>query len=196
MNSPFFAGIRRRLSATIAVCLAAATIIPATAFAGDGTDLREAGSDDRFRVVERFPDGDDEPVDLPAVDDESPFGPVVDKIERREWSTAFETIESAGVAEAFSANPIEAFAAGYVAFEAGEFDRALEYFETADDLEVVDDYRAYYAARAAMEIEDVHRATIEAARVGDESPLYPDALMVLSRALDEAGEAEDRRRAD
>lgn len=166
------------------------------AVADDG-DIRQAGGEESFRAIERFPEDDQEPdVEVAAVDEDSLFAAVVDDVEHEHWEAAREQIDSSDVRSDIEADPERQFLAGYVAYEAGAADEALEWFDEIDgDFEILSDYLALYTAKAAMDAGDAHRATVEAASVPRESRLHDDALLLLAQALEEAGEREDRERA-
>ena len=175
--------------------------ISVVAVAEEGSNLRQAGSDDRFRVIDRFSEPDTQPeqssTEMPTVEESSPFYPAVQSVKDERWSLALDLLSHSSLAEELAQQPSKQFLAGYVALQSGDTSTALEYFDAIDEgrLSALSDYRAYYAARAALELDDAHRATLEASKVSDDSRLYEDALYVLAQALAKAGERQDVERA-
>ena len=195
-----FARFRYTAPAVIAAVAigAAALVISTTAEADD--DLRGAGDEDRFRVIDRFDDSDvvtDGAYELPAVDEDSRLHAAVEQVEHEEWNNADSKFRNlSGATDFLAERPAKRFLAGYVALQAGDADRALNLFDgLCDDTQPIDDYCAHYTAKAAMENGDPHRATIAAARISEDSRLYADSLLLLAESLTEAGESEDLRRA-
>ncbi len=172
------------------------TITSTEVAADDGQDVRAAGGEEHFRVIDRFPD-DDDAAQIHVVAEESPFHPVIESVRHEDWSNAHQRLSDPGLASKLEGDAPRQFLAGYIALEAGDAQRAAELLTSINDsvLPVLSDYRAYYAAKAAMELEDFHTATIQAALVSEDSRLYRDAIYLLARALVEAGETKDRERA-
>lgn len=168
--------------------------LPATAAAEDGFDLSQAGGEEHFRVIDRFPDGDTSSSD-DADTDGDPLDPVVEHVLNEQWDDAFDLLSS-DLSDVLDARPEVRFLAGYTAHRAEQHEAALSHFDALDgELVSLGDYRSYFAARAAFEDEDFHRATVLAASVDDDSRFHADALFLLARALEESGENEDLRRA-
>ena len=167
------------------------------ATADEGSDLRQAGSDAQFRVIDRFGDQDQPPVELPTVESSSPFYPAVQSVKDENWSQALSHLSDDSLQDKLAERPAKLFLAGYVALRTGDAEQAVEYFDAIDDesLSVLSDYRAYFAAQAFFDLDDFHRATLEASAVSSDSLLYEGALYILAQSLAEAGETEDKNRA-
>ena len=169
-------------------------MLPATAMAQ--SDLREAGSELQFRVIDRFPEGEREAVEIPTVAPSNPFYSIIGEVKNKNWSTAHRHFSNEELATPLENTPSKRFLAGYAALQAGQYEAALGYFESVgDELEVLSDYLALYTAQAALQSGEAHRATLAAAKVESDSRLYDEALLLLARALHESGESEDRERA-
>ncbi len=188
-----------RTGALLIICAALLLLacLPTTAAADDGAELRQAGGEAQFRVIDRFPSGDQPRVDMPTVEEESPFHDAVEAVRDEDWSQALQLLRADGLQSRLADRPTKQFLAGYVALKNDEPQQALDYFDAidGDELGALSDYRAYYSARAALELDDAHRATVAASAVADDSRLYDDALYLLGRALFSAGERADRERA-
>ena len=183
-----------RIGAASLAVLAILTL-PLAAWAGD-SNLRRAGSDAQFRVIDRFPDRNPISVEMPGVDPSSPFYTVVEAVRAEEWSTAWSRVNSEGAKAQLDAHPHKRFLAAYVGLRADEPEVALEHFDALDgELDALSDYIAYYSAQAALQAGDAHRATLSAAAVSSDSRLYDNALYLQAQALIEAGESADRERA-
>ena len=188
------------------LALLSALALPATGEAGETylANLRDAAGEAHFRTVERFPDreADDDieeasDVDIPGIDAGGPLKAAVEATSRQEWGQALETLNDGDAAAYLDERPLARLYAGIVASRAGEHDQALDWLRGLDDDALYDlgDYRAFYAARSAMANDDHHVATVESARVSSDSRLHEPALYILAQALLEAGETEDKRRA-
>ncbi|RAL23870.1 hypothetical protein DL240_06895 [Lujinxingia litoralis] len=157
---------------------------------------REAGNSARFRVIERFPGSEPEPLEIPTVAPGTPFAPVIEEVERDNWTSAHRKLQEPRLQELLADEPRMTFLAAYVALEAGHPRVALQHLQNLDDdLEVLADYVHFLHARAALKADDAHTATLQAAAVPPESLLFPDALRLLASALQKANQPEDRERA-
>lgn len=174
-----------------------ALIVGAPAVALGQSDVREAGNELRFRVIDRFPAQNARALEIPRVAEGSPFYAVIQEVEKENWSTAWRLISSEDRKELLATTPSKRFLAGVIAMRTNHFEEAFEFFESLDgELSVLDEYRWYYQAEVALQQGKAHEAALAAAQVSSESRLYPDALFLLARALVEAGEEDDRARAE
>lgn len=171
-----------------------ALLFPALASAQ--SDLREAGNEIRFRVIDRFPQQNARPLEIPRLPEGSPFYDVIQEVERQNWSTAWNKISADDLQDALNQDPSKRFLAAIIAQRTGRDHEALHFFHSLDDqLPVLNDYRFLYSAQSAFALDQAHDAALLAARVHPESRLYPDALFLLARALNQTGEAPDQTRA-
>lgn len=170
-----------------------ALLIPTQAFAR--VDLRKAGDQTRFRVIQRFPDSGYTPAEVPIIGESSPFYPIIGLVEKKDWPNAFELFGNKELELALQKNPLQQFLAGYVALQADKPHEAFSYFEDLEQtLPDFADSIHFYSAQAALRQDEPHQAALKAAQVSPESRLYPDALLLLARALHNSGEASDLER--
>jgi soluble lytic murein transglycosylase len=165
----------------------------------DDGGMKSAGSDARFRVIERFPDEEErstasgtesrsrpDRLEL-AVSDE-----LAEAIQRSDWAEAAK-IAGRRIGED---RPSHAFIDGYIAWKRERWEAAREAFdESADSWSKLEDYSAYYAAASALEAGEHHDAVVRAARVPTASRLFGDALSVMVRGLLASEATSDRERA-
>ncbi|TXD34183.1 hypothetical protein FRC98_19315 [Lujinxingia vulgaris] len=198
--------IRNLSKITLALALSLAIPLPAHAQSrGDAppTELaqstpREAGSSARFRVIERFPERDPAPPQIPSIAPTSPFAPIIEDVERNNWASAHRKLQNPELRPLLNDDASLRFLAATVAMEAGHPAQTLAILNALDleaDLPSLADYASLLKARAALATDDAHTATLAAASVDDQSLLYPDALTLLADALQKAGQPEDQKRA-
>ncbi len=184
-----------RFSGAPVVAIAVAVILLPTVVMAQGS-IRDAGNQARFRVIDRFPDQDSSPVEIPRISEGSPLYPVAVAAERENWSTALRRATEEDLEEVLSTHPEKRFLVAVVAHRAGDHERALKEFEAlGDELPLMNDYRALFTARSSMEIGKPHEATLAAASIDSESRLYPLGLLLMARGLRESGETTDREQA-
>ncbi|TXD43306.1 hypothetical protein FRC96_01715 [Lujinxingia vulgaris] len=200
--------IRNLPTITLALAALLTLALPLPAYAqsrGDAppTELaqstpREAGSSAHFRVIERFPERDPAPPQIPAIAPSSPFAPIIEDVERESWASAHRKLQNPELRPLLNDDASLRFLAATVAMQAGHPAQALTILNDLDparDLPILADYASLLKARAALALEDAHTATLAAATVDDKSLLYPDALTLLADALQMAGQPEDHARA-
>lgn len=141
------------------------------ASAQSDNSLRVAGNELRFRVIERFPAGDDWPWSASA---RAAF-------ERGDWEEAFQAIKPAQ-------NPDYAFAYGYAAYKSGRHSTAQATLTNVAENRgaLLRDYAALYAAESALAEKKYDEAQRLAALVSPNVPIHGDAIWVLARALSAA----------
>ena len=161
---------------------------------GSSGDVRSAGGDAQFRVIDRFPK-----AEKASTDDASEASleslisrQVIEAMQRGAWHLA-ERRFSRRIGEV---EPSHRFLRGYLAWKSEEWSEASKHFGfAAEHLPVLADYAHFYHAASELERGRYHRAVTLAARVPPKSRLYPDALYVMAKGLSEAGKSSDRERA-
>lgn len=186
-------------AALLAVATSLVCALPTDASAQSSGDdlasLRKAGDEAKFRVINRFPgdSDDDRPSWASALGiAEQPIvsGAIRNAIEEEKWKVASLLVEKRG----FSGRAAQ-FLAGYLDWRAGAYEDALEHYDAETEIGPIEDYRLYYAARAAFDAEKFHAAALRAAKVPPDSLLLGDSLMLMAEALVEAGKPSDLERA-
>lgn len=140
-------------------------------YADEPNAVRGAGNELRFRVIDRFGPSENA-VDWPWSDEaRSAF-------DRGAWTEAF------GHVKAFKPDdPTHLFGWGYAAYQAGEYESALDALAKASSKSILKDYAALFAARAANELGQTSEARRWATQVDASTPIHADATWVLSRTL-------------
>ena len=160
---------------------------------GEREGVREAGDDARFRVIERFPERQQnrdapESEDLELAISEQ----LAEAMEQNDWARAARLFDRRLGKE----EPSHAFLRGYIEWKRGRWNAARKQFDAAaQSWSMLDDYAAYFAADAAFKAGDYHVAVVRGARVPTSSRLFGDALAVMARGLVKKGTGVDRRRA-
>lgn len=178
-----------------AICLSAA------AWAEEGADVRVdvrgAGSEAKFRVIERFSgagNGAGGRSELPSALGLSvrPALPaaIAEAIAEEKWDVAALLLDKTGVED-----PAEVFLAGYLDWRAGRPAEALAHFDVDESIGLLEDYRLYFGGRAAFDAGDYHRAALYAAGVPADSLLFGRSLMLMGESLLETGTSSDLERA-
>src|SRR5690554_5785038 len=83
------------------------------------TTPREAGSSASFRVIERFPERDPAPAQLPTIAPGSPFAPVIEDVERNNWASAHRKLQAPQLRQLLDDDASLRFLAATVALQAG-----------------------------------------------------------------------------
>lgn len=181
--------------------------MPSGAFAQQGENgVRGAGNDGNFRVISRFPTKSDADNDAlkeqksVAVDDA-----IRDAIAGERWKVANLLLVGASKGKSDAKNPATTQAlqdpyfellSGYLNLRAGNFDTALIQLKALDSkVEVLEDYRLYWAAQSALGAQKTHDAVLLAARVSNKSRLFGSSLILLADALAQSETDDDLARA-
>lgn len=159
--------------------------------------LSGAGDDSRFRVISRFPTAK---AELGPDAEKTPVDDAIrDAIAQQRWKVA-NLLLTGGAAEGTKkgalSDPYFALLSGYLNLQAGDFEGALGQFEALESkVEVLEDYRLYWAAQSALSAGRAHDAVLLAAQLPADSRLFGSSLILLADALAQSGSAEDLERA-
>jgi len=156
-------------------------------------DVRKAGNEARFRVIERLPNaGGDREGSSPALE-YAVSEDVRAGMRREEWSAALEALRG----RIGEWEPRLRFLRAVLRYRLEEYERAYEEFaRLRSELPPLADYSAYLAGASALELGRHHDAVLAAAKVPESSRLYSEGLYVLAKGLIGSGADSDWRRAE
>jgi soluble lytic murein transglycosylase len=160
--------------------------------------VRRAGDEATFRRIERFPDKSASTSEPPSTISSDTLPEELRRaVAAERWSEARKLLETSSVAADSPLSPVDVdFLAGYVAHRQDRHRSAMAFFDRVlDETTPLRDYAAYYAARSAFELKRFQETVLHAARLPVSSLLHPDGLLLLGRALIEAGTESDLERA-
>ena len=161
-------------------------------------ELREAGDEATFRRIERFPEASDKTTSPPTTSSADALPAELRRAMAAEkWAEARRLVETSNVAAGsmLSGSDVD-FLAGYIAYQQDRHRSAIAFFDQVlEATNPLRDYAAYYAAHGAFALDRLQDAIQYAARVPVASLQHGDALMLLGRALVEAGTESDVERA-
>ena len=180
--------------AAVALIFGWATSACAQEEGGASTQLRTAANEAKFRVISRFPDEKASPSSarhlLFGGQGQFVDGAIREAIATQKWSVA------SMLAAKKKGDPAHTFLAGYLAHRAGDHAAALKRLEAvAGKVGLLEDYRLYFAAESALELDKFHLAALRAAKVPRDSLILGKSLIVLADALLAAGQPSDVERA-
>jgi len=169
------------------------------------TGVSGAGNDQNFRVISRFPSSPK--TDPNALSDAASVDDAIrDAIAQERWKVANLLLTGASGSDAQKDgsqeksrqldDPYFELLSGYLNLRADDFERALTQFKALESkVEVLEDYRLYWAAQSALKAQKTHDAVLLAAQVPANSRLFGPSLILLADALAQSGSDEDLGRA-